>query len=106
MMDMYAWMVKVRCYIQTGKYMAAYVLTHQLIALLIPGRRYMDLCECYMLSAIIYYKMKNMEGMCEELSKAIALAKRCGYIRLLRTQAIVWYKCWQFIRKNMKKIPS
>ena len=44
MMDMYAWMVKVRCYIQTGKYMAAYVLTHQLIALLIPGRRYMDLC--------------------------------------------------------------
>lgn len=83
MMDMYAWMVKVRCYIQTGKYMAAYVLTHQLIALLIPGRRYMDLCECYMLSAIIYYKMKNMEGMCEELSKAIVLAKRCGYIRLL-----------------------
>ena len=74
--------------------MAAYVLTHQLIALLIPVRRYMDLCECYMLSAIIYYKMKNMEGMCEELSKAIALAKKvwlyqtaCGHRQLYGTNA-------------------
>ena len=83
MMDMYAWLVKIRCYIQTGKYMAAYVLVEQLITLLTQGRRYMDLCECYMLSAIIHYKADEQQLMCEALSKTIALAKRYGYIRLL-----------------------
>ena len=56
MMDMYAYLVKIRCYLQMGKYMVAHVLVKQLITLLIPGKRHMDLCECYMLSAIIYYK--------------------------------------------------
>lgn len=83
MMDMYAWLVKIRCYIQTGKYMAAYVLVEQLITLLTQGRRYMDLCECYMLSAIIHYKADEQQLMCEALSKSIAFAKRYGYFRLL-----------------------
>ena len=83
MMDMYAWLVKIRCYIQTGKYMAAYVLVEQLISLLTPVKRYMDLCECYMLSAIIYYKADKKQLMCEQLSKSLALAKKFGYLRLL-----------------------
>ena len=83
MMDMYAWLVKLRCYIQIGKHMAAYVLVEQLITLLTQGNRYMDLCECYMLSAIIHYKADKPQRMCEVLSKSIALAKRYGYIRLL-----------------------
>ena len=56
MMDMYAYLVKVRCYLQTGKYMVAHVLVKQLIALLTTGNRHMDLCECYMLSAMACYK--------------------------------------------------
>ena len=61
MMDMFAWLVKVRCYLQVGKNMAAYVLVKQLIALLEPGKRRMDLCECHMLLAIIYYKSGDQD---------------------------------------------
>ena len=83
MMDMYAYLVKIRCYLQMGKYMVAHVLVKQLITLLIPGTRHMDLCECYMLSAIIYYKAGEKNRMCEELDKSLELARRYHYIRLL-----------------------
>ena len=56
--------------------MAAYVLVRQLITLLEPGKRYMDLCECHMLLAIICHKAGDRERMCEELETALALAKK------------------------------
>lgn len=83
MMDMYAWFIKVRCYIQMQKYMAAFVLVNQLVNLLTPGRRYMDLCECHMLLAVIYFKMNDKKHMIEELEKALVFAKKYNYIRLL-----------------------
>lgn len=82
-MDMYAYLVKVRCYLQMGKYMVAHVLVKQLIALLAQGNRPMDLCSCYMLSAIICLKARDKKHLVEELDKALALAKRYHYIRLL-----------------------
>lgn len=83
MMDMYAYLVKVRCYLQTGKYMVAHVLVKQLIALLTTGNRHMDLCECYMLSAIICHKAGDKKHLIEELTKTLELAGKFGYIRLL-----------------------
>lgn len=88
MMDMFAWLVKVRCYLQTGKNMAAYVLVKQLITLLEPGKRHMDLCECHILLAIIYHKSGDKGRMCEELETALVLAKRYRYIRLLSDEGI------------------
>lgn len=82
MMDMYAYLVKVRCYLQTGKYMVAHVLVKQLITLLAQGNRHMDLCECYMLSAIICLKANDRQHLLEELEKALAIARKYGYIRL------------------------
>lgn len=43
----------------------------------------MDLCECYMLSAMACYKAKDNKRLCEELQKALDLAKQYGYYRLL-----------------------
>lgn len=83
MMDMFAYLVKIRCYIQTGKYMVAHVLVKHLITLLIPGNRHMDLCECYMLSAIICFKANDRQQLLEELEKALAIARKYRYIRLL-----------------------
>ena len=83
MMDMYAYLIKIRCYLMMGKYMMAHVLAKQLIHLLKPANRYMDLCECYMLSAFACYKAGSEEDMCGELEKALYLAKRYKYIRLL-----------------------
>lgn len=82
-MDMYAYLVKVRCYLQMGRYMVAHVLVKQLIALLTPGNRPMDLCTCYMLSAIICLKAHDKKHLVEELDKALALAKQYHYLRLL-----------------------
>ena len=83
MMDMYAYLIKVRCYLQTGKYMVAHVLVKQLITLLTPGKRHMDLCACYMLSAIICLKANDKKHLLEELEKCLALARKYRYIRLL-----------------------
>ena len=52
MMNVYAYLIKARCYIVFGKHMKAAVLVRRLIALLEPGRRYTDICECCALSAI------------------------------------------------------
>lgn len=83
MMDMFAYLVKIRCYLQTGKYMVAHVLIKKLITLLTPGNRHMDLCECYMLSAMICLKANDRQHLLEELEKALAIARKYGYIRLL-----------------------
>ncbi len=83
MMDMYAYLVKVRCYLQTGKYMVAHVLVKELIILLTPGNRPMDLCACYMLAAIICLKAGAKKYLVAELEKSLALAKKYGFIRLL-----------------------
>lgn len=83
MMDMFAYLVKIRCYLQTGKYMVAHVLIKQLITLLTPGNRHMDLCECYMLSAMVCLKANDRQHLLEELEKALAIARKYGYIRLL-----------------------
>lgn len=82
MMDMFAYLVKIRCYIQMGKYMVAHVLVKQLITLLTQGNRHMDLCECYILSAIICLKANDRQHLLEELEKALTIARKYGYIRL------------------------
>ena len=83
MMDMYAYLIKIRCYLLNGKHMMAIVLAKRLINLIEPVNRYMDLCECYMLSAMACYKAKDNKRLCEELQKALDLAKQYGYYRLL-----------------------
>lgn len=90
MMDMYAYLIKIRCYLLNGKHMMAIVLAKRLINLIEPVNRYMDLCECYMLSAMACYKAKDNKRLCEELQKALDLAKQYGYYRLLADEGPVW----------------
>lgn len=83
MMDVYAFLAKLRCYLMTGKYMLAEVLAQRLITILEVGSRHMDICECYMLSAFACCKAGNEELVCEKMEKALDLARRYHYIRLL-----------------------
>lgn len=48
----------------------------------------MDLCECHMLLAIIYYKSGDQDRMCEELETTLTMAKKYRYIRLLADEGI------------------
>lgn len=100
MTEMYAYLVKIRCYLFTGKYMVAFVLAQKLLHILQEGRRWMDICECYMLSAIACYKAGAMEDMCMELQKMLEIARRYGYIRLLADEGIYMVRMLSVYRKN------
>lgn len=100
MCDIYAYMVKIRCYLFTGKYMVAFVLSSQLIQLLKDGERHMDLCECYMLAAIACYKAGAMEDMCRELERSLAIARKNHYIRLLADEGIYMVRMLAVYRKR------
>lgn len=88
MTEVYAYLVKIRCYLFAGKYMVAFVLASKLIHVLKDGSRYMDLCECYMLSAIACYKAGAMDDMCTELEQSLAIARKYRYVRLLADEGV------------------
>ena len=100
MTEMYAYLVKIRCYLFTGKYMVAFVLAQKLLHILQEGRRWMDICECYMLSAIACYKAGAMEDMCMELQQMLFLAQKYGYVRLLADEGIYMVRMLSVYRKN------
>ncbi len=85
--------------------MAAYVLVRQLITLLEPGKRYMDLCECHMLLAIICHKADDRERMCEESETALTLAKRYRYIRLLADEGICMVQMLSVYQREKARMP-
>lgn len=100
MTEIYAYLVKIRCYLFTGKYMVAFVLANKLIHILQEGNRHMDLCECYMLSAIACYKAGAMEDMCLELGQSLAIAERYHYIRLLADEGTYMVRMLSVYRKQ------
>lgn len=100
MTEMYAYLVKIRCYLFTGKYMVAFVLAQKLLNILKEGNRWMDICECYMLSAIACYKAGAMEDMCVELRQMLEIAEKYGYIRLLADEGIYMVRMLSVYRKN------
>ena len=100
MTEMYAYLVKIRCYLFTGKYMVAFVLAQKLLNILKEGRRFMDICECYMLSAIACYKAGAMEDMCVELRQMLEIAEKYGYTRLLADEGIYMVRMLSVYRKN------
>ena len=83
MMNIYAYLTKIRCYIVTGKTMLAVVLVKRLLHLLQGGRRYMDTCECYMLSAMICYREGKHDQFIEEFDRAVKIARHRKFYRLL-----------------------
>ena len=83
MMNIYAYLTKIRCYIVTGKSMLAVVLVKRLLHILQGGRRYMDSCECYMLSALICYREGRKEQFIEEFDTAVKIARHRKLYRIL-----------------------
>ena len=83
MMNVYAYLIKARCYIVFGRHMKAAVLVRRLIALLEPGRRYTDICECYALSAMAALAAGDEDRACADTGEALALSQQYGYYRLL-----------------------
>lgn len=83
MMDMFSYLVKMRCYLQTGQYMLTLILGKKLLELLKPSFRPHDLCECHMLIAMACLRGGDEKHAMQEFTQALMIAKEHHYIRLL-----------------------
>ena len=83
MLDIYRYLVKIRCYIITQNYAAVIALVERLRPPLTQGRRHMDLCEIDLLLAIAFYRTDKKELAFECLDRVLKLARRRKYYRLI-----------------------
>lgn len=83
MLDLYRYMIKMRCYIFMKDYMAVIALAEKLRPLLIAGRRHMDICEIELLLAMSFYYAQKKEMAFQALDRALKIAKRRRYYRLI-----------------------
>lgn len=83
MLDLYRYLIKIRCLILEGKYMAVIALSERLRPMLKMGYRHMDICELDTLLAIGGYKAGLMEESYAALERALTSAKKYKYLRVL-----------------------
>ena len=91
LMDMYCYLVKMRCYLLTGKYMLTTLLSKKLMNYLKQSHRPHDMCECLLLSAISCLKAGDEENAVKEFEQALFIGEQYGYVRLFADegQAVV-----------------
>ena len=83
MLDLYRYMVKIRCYIVSGKYTAVVALAEKLRPLLHEGKRHMDLCELDLLLSVSFWRSGERTLAFEALERSLKLARRRKYYRLV-----------------------
>lgn len=105
-MDMYAYLVKMRCYLQTGRYMMTSLLAKRLLELLKKSSRPHDICECYMLSAMACYKAGDMDNAVKDFEKSLEIGIQLGYQRLYSDEGQMMLNLIQLYRDNKKKRPD
>lgn len=82
LMDMYCYLVKMRVYLQTGKYMLTILLSKQMISYLEQGHRPHDMCECLLLTAMACLKAGDEPRALENFIKALEIGNKYGYVRV------------------------
>lgn len=92
MLDLYRYMIKIRCYILMEQYNSAISLIEKLRPLLITGRRPTDLCELDLLLCITLYVSGKIELSMEALDRCLKIAKRRGFHRLIADEGIAVFK--------------
>lgn len=82
LMDMYSYLVKMRCYLQTGKYMLTIILAKKMMNYLRQSYRPHDMCECLLLSAMACLKAGDEENAMKEFEEALDIGSQYGYVRV------------------------
>ena len=83
MLDLYRYMVKMRCYIVNKKFMATVAIAERLRPLLQEGNRIMDLCELDLLLSICYFRAGENKLALISFERVLRTARRRGYFRLV-----------------------
>lgn len=106
-MDMFSYLVKIRCYIQTEQYIMAIVLAKKLLEVLKPSFRPHDVCECHLLLAIACLKAGDEKIAVKEFEEALSIAAEHEYIRLLADEGQITLdllKIWHIKNKGVPDI--
>ena len=105
-MDMYAYFVKMRCYLQTGRYMLTSLLSRRLLELLKQSYRPHDTCECYILSAMACFKAGDKKNALNDFIKALEIGLPHGYRRLFSDEGQMMLNLIELFRDEKKKQPN
>lgn len=102
MMDMYCYLVKMRCYLQTGKYMLTLILAKKMINYLKQSYRPHDLCECYMMAAMACLKAGDKDSALEEFENALKIGEKYRYVRVFADEGQMVLELINLIREKYK----
>lgn len=105
-MDMFAYFVKMRCYLQTGRYMLTSLLSRRLLEILKHSYRPHDVCECYLLSAMACYKANDKKNALNDFQKALEIGIPLGYRRLFADEGQMMLNLIELYRDDKKKYPE
>lgn len=89
MLDLYRYMVKMRCYIVLQNYPSVVALGEKIRPLLEAGKRHMDLCETDLLIAMSLWCAKEKDLAFEALDRALEIARKRQYYRLIADEGDV-----------------
>ncbi|MBQ0166550.1 MAG: hypothetical protein KBT02_05515 [Treponema sp.] len=92
MLDLYRYMIKIRCYIVQEELSAAVALIEKLRPLLERGKRHIDLCELDLLLAETLYAAGKTEEAFEPLARALKGARRRKYYRLVADEGAALFE--------------
>ena len=101
-MDIYAYFVKMRCYLQTGRYMLTSLLSRRLLELLKKSYRPHDTCECYLLSAMACYKAGDKQTALDDFKKALEIGISAGYRRIFSDEGQMMLNLIELYREEKK----
>lgn len=92
MLDLYRYMVKIRCYIIQEEQSSAIALIEKLRPLLEEGRRHMDLCELDLLLTEALWSCGKKELALVSLERAMKIARRRNYLRLVADEGVALFE--------------
>lgn len=100
MLDLYRYMVKMRCYLLTGKYMALIALSEKLRPYLREGHRRMDLCEMDVIVSMAAFQVCKFDDAYNALELAFKNAKRYEFDRLICDEGNIMVKLLNKYKKD------
>lgn len=105
MMDIYSYLIKMRCYIQTNQHIMTVVLGKKLLEILKPSYRPHDKSECHMLIAMACYKAGDEQRAIEEFEQALLIAEEYKYVRLFADEGQMMLDLLRIYKMHRKDSP-
>lgn len=103
MLDLYRYMIKIRCYIVQEEQSTAIALIEKLRPQLEDGHRHMDLCELDLLLSEALWSCGKKDLALAALERAMKIAKRRNYLRLVADEGIAIFEILSEYSKNAAK---